>query len=45
MSYVLACVTLFNTDPPEITIKARGRAISRLFRMPESIKSVLVLKL
>ncbi|MHA2059221.1 MAG: RNA-binding protein, partial [Candidatus Ranarchaeia archaeon] len=29
MSYVLACVTLFNTDPPEITIKARGRAISR----------------
>jgi hypothetical protein len=29
MSYVLACVTLFNKGAEEVVIKARGRLISR----------------
>jgi DNA-binding protein len=29
MSYVLACVTLFNKGAKEVVIKARGRLISR----------------
>jgi DNA-binding protein len=42
MSYVLACVTLFNTDPPEITIKARGRAISRAVDVAEVLRNKFV---
>ncbi len=29
MSYVMACLTLFQNGTPDITIKARGRAISK----------------
>lgn len=29
MSYVLACLTLFQNGTPDITIKARGRAIAK----------------
>jgi DNA-binding protein len=29
MNYVLACITLFHGNAPEIKVKARGRAISR----------------
>jgi DNA-binding protein len=42
MSYVLACVTLFNTDPPEITIKARGRAISRAVDVAEVLRNKFI---
>ncbi|MHA1916718.1 MAG: DNA-binding protein Alba [Candidatus Ranarchaeia archaeon] len=39
MSYVLACVTLFNNEAPEITIKARGRAISRAVDVTEVLRN------
>ncbi len=42
MSYVLACVTLFNSDPEEITIKARGRAISRAVDVAEVLRNKFV---
>jgi DNA-binding protein len=42
MSYVLACVTLFNSDPKEITIKARGRAISRAVDVAEVLRNKFV---
>jgi len=29
MNYVLACITLFHSGAKEVSIKARGRAISR----------------
>ncbi|KYH40348.1 MAG: DNA-binding protein [Candidatus Bathyarchaeota archaeon B26-1] len=29
MNYVLACITLFHSGSKEVSIKARGRAISR----------------
>jgi DNA-binding protein len=29
MNYVLACITLFHSNAPEIKVKARGMAISR----------------
>ncbi|HDI42378.1 DNA-binding protein Alba [Candidatus Bathyarchaeota archaeon] len=29
MNYVMACLTFFNSGADEVTIKARGRAISR----------------
>lgn len=35
MSYVLACVTLFNKGAEEVTIKARGRLISRAVDVAE----------
>lgn len=35
MSYVLACVTLFNKGATEVTIKARGRLISRAVDVAE----------
>ncbi|MGY5875073.1 MAG: DNA-binding protein Alba [Candidatus Thorarchaeota archaeon] len=35
MSYVLACVTLFNKGADEVTIKARGRLISRAVDVAE----------
>jgi DNA-binding protein Alba len=35
MSYVLACVTLFNKGANEVVIKARGRLISRAVDVAE----------
>jgi len=35
MSYVLACVTLFNKGAVEVVIKARGRLISRAVDVAE----------
>lgn len=35
MSYVLACVTLFNKGATEVEIKARGRLISRAVDVAE----------
>ncbi len=35
MSYVLACVTLFNQGAQEVVIKARGRLISRAVDVAE----------
>ncbi|MHA1957944.1 MAG: DNA-binding protein Alba [Candidatus Thorarchaeota archaeon] len=35
MSYVLACVTLFNKGSTEVSIKARGRLISRAVDVAE----------
>jgi DNA-binding protein len=35
MSYVLACVTLFNKGADEVIIKARGRLISRAVDVAE----------
>ena len=35
MSYVLACVTLFNKGADEVAIKARGRLISRAVDVAE----------
>jgi len=35
MSYVLACVTLFNKGAEEVAIKARGRLISRAVDVAE----------
>jgi DNA-binding protein Alba len=29
MNYVLACITLFHSGSKEVSVKARGRAISR----------------
>jgi len=42
MSYVLACVTLFNNGAPEINIKARGRAISRAVDVAEVLRNKFV---
>lgn len=39
MSYVLAVVTQFNTNAPSVTIKARGRAISKAVDVSEIVKN------
>jgi DNA-binding protein Alba len=38
MNYVLACITLFHGNAPEITIKARGMAISRAVDVVEIVR-------
>jgi len=35
MNYVLACITLFHGGAKEVSIKARGRAISRAVDVAE----------
>lgn len=39
MSYVLAVVTQFNSGTQEVTIKARGKAISRAVDVAEIVRS------
>lgn len=39
MSYVLACVTQFNDGTNEVTLKARGRAISHAVDVAEIVKN------
>ncbi len=38
MSYVLAVVTQFNNDVNEVTVKARGKAISRAVDVAEIVR-------
>jgi len=38
MNYVLACITLFHSGAKEISIKARGRAISRAIDVVEVVR-------
>lgn len=38
MNYVLACLTLFHGGTPEVSVKARGRAISRAVDVCEIVK-------
>lgn len=39
MNYVLACLTLFQNGTQEISIKARGRAISRAVDVAEILSN------
>ncbi len=38
MNYVLACITLLQGGPGEVTVKARGRAISRAVDVVEIVR-------
>lgn len=38
MNYVLACITLFHGGAKEVSIKARGRAISRAVDVVEIVR-------
>lgn len=38
MNYVLACITLFHSGAKEISVKARGRAISRAIDVAEVVR-------
>jgi len=38
MNYVLACITMFHSGAKEISIKARGRAISRAVDVAEILR-------
>jgi len=39
MNYVLACITLFHSGAKEVSIKARGRAISEQSRFNLKMKA------
>ncbi len=38
MNYVLACITLFHSGAKEVSVKARGRAISRAIDVVEVVR-------
>ena len=38
LNYVLACITIFHSGAKEISIKARGRAISRAIDVAEVVR-------
>ena len=38
INYVLACITLFHSGAKEISVKARGRAISRAIDVAEVVR-------
>jgi len=38
MNYVIACLTLFHSGAKEVSIKARGRAISRAVDVAEVVR-------
>ena len=42
MNYVLACITFFNSGEKEVTVKARGRAISRAVDTIELLRRAFV---
>ena len=42
MNYVLACITFFNTGEKEVTVKARGQAISRAVDTVELLRRAFV---
>ncbi|MGB9937231.1 MAG: DNA-binding protein Alba [Methanobacterium sp.] len=43
MNYVLAVVTQMNNGSPEVTLKARGRAISRAVDVAEIVRNKFIL--
>ena len=43
MNYVLAVVTQMNNGTPEVTLKARGRAISRAVDVAEIVRNKFIL--
>jgi len=45
MNYVLACITLFHSGAKEVSIKARGRAISRAVDVAEILRKRFMLRL
>jgi len=42
MNYVVACLTFFNSGEKEVTVKARGRAISRAVDTVELLRRAFV---
>ena len=42
MNYVIACITFFNSGEKEVTVKARGRAISRAVDTVELLRRAFV---
>ena len=42
MNYVVACITFFNSGEKEVTVKARGRAISRTVDTVELLRRSFV---
>lgn len=42
MNYVVACITFFNTGEKQVTVKARGRAISRAVDTIELLRRAFV---
>jgi len=42
MNYVVACITFFNSGENEVTVKARGRAISRAVDTVELLRRAFV---
>lgn len=38
MNYVLACITLFHSGAKEVSVKARGKAISRAIDVVEVVR-------
>jgi len=42
MNYVLACLTFFNSGAKQVTVKARGRAISRAVDTVELLRRAFV---
>jgi len=42
MNYVVACITFFNSGKKEVTVKARGRAISRAVDTIELLRRAFV---
>jgi len=42
MNYVVACITFFNSGEKEVTVKARGRAISRAVDTVELLRRAFV---
>jgi len=42
MNYVVACITFFNSGEKEVTVKARGRAISRAVDTIELLRRAFV---
>ncbi len=38
MNYVLACITLFHSGAKEVSVKARGRSISRAIDVVEVVR-------
>lgn len=42
MNYVVACMTLFNAGAPSITVRARGRNISKAVDVVEMLRRVFL---
>ena len=42
MNYVVACITLFNSGRPHLSVRARGRNISKAVEVVEMLRRVFV---